>query len=245
MHAPNLLLSTIVNKKIVSPFFATLPVQDSSFAETLFAFNHLGMFYGTDENNQRQDYLPTIIEALDERIGTPIAKWTANPRDCFFRPYFNRMEAANGFLNGFLTPLCGILAAFGVLGVWSAHPAAIIALFCGPAIIELIAGIVGLAQAFWHQMKAFYYQSASEQNEAASYFLDAVTRFALVIPLAVVSLVSAPFELVRFLTRGISTLMACLPESEEGLNEQSDLIDTSDVNEDQESSGYGSANNSI
>jgi hypothetical protein len=232
-----------MTKKIGSPFIAALPVQDSSFVETFFALNHLGMFYGTDEHNQRQDYLPTILEALNERISVPIAKWSADPKTCFFKPYFNRTEAMNGFMNGFLTPLCGILAGFGVLGVWSAHPAAIIALFCGPALIELVAGIVGLGQAFWHQMKAFCYQSASEQNEAAAYFLDAVTRFALVVPLAVVSFASVPFELVRFLTRGISTLMACMPVSEEVEKDDAELINGSNSYEkNDESKDYGSTN---
>lgn len=233
-----------MSKKIGSPLIATIPVQDSSFAETFFALNHLGMFYGTDEQNQRQGYLPTIQEALSERIKAPIVNWYADPKTCFFKPYFNRTELMNGFMNGFLTPLCGILAGFGVLGVWSAHPAAIIALFCGPALIELVAGIVGLGQAFWHQMKAFGYQSASEQNVAAAYFLDAITRFALVIPLAVVSLASVPLELVRFLTRGISTLIACVPVSEEVENEDAELINGS-YEENYEPTDYGSMDKTI
>jgi hypothetical protein len=194
------------NEKIKIDILAAMPVEDSCFAEVFLSIRSLGIFYGTDNKGQRDSCLLSIQKALDNRIGNPVVKWCEDPHTCFFKPYTKPIEGINAFVNGFFTPVCTLISGLGLL--WAAtNPVWLLIQLCGPAIIELCAGLVSLGQALWYQVKAVHYESAADQEEADAYFLDALTRFALTIPLAVASLIATPLDFVRFLTRAIATLI--------------------------------------
>ena len=194
------------DEKIKSDILAAMPVEDSCFAEVFLSIRSLGIFYGTDNNGQRDSCLSSIQKALDNRIGNPVVKWYEDPHTCFFKPYTKPLEGFNAFVNGFFTPVWTLISGLGIL--WAAsNPAWLLLQLCGPAIIELCSGIVSLGQALWYQVKAMHYESPEDQEEANVYFLDALTRFALVVPLAIVTLIATPLDFVRFITRSIATLV--------------------------------------
>ncbi|OGV49568.1 MAG: hypothetical protein A3F46_10830 [Legionellales bacterium RIFCSPHIGHO2_12_FULL_42_9] len=78
---------------------------------------------------------------------------------------------------------------------------------CVPSAVELISGFVSLGQSLYHKVKSKPNLTAEGRARAGEYFQDAVTRFALVIPLAMVSLAAVPAEFIRFFTRCIATLV--------------------------------------
>lgn len=203
------------DKRVRNSILATLPVQDSSFAEVFLAVRSLGILYGTDKYGQRDSYLSSIQKALSNRIEQPILKWYEDPRTCFFKPYSNPLEGIQAAFMGFLNPICVVVCGLGLLGVWAANPLSLLTQLCSPAILELIAGIVSLGQALWYKIKGTHYKSAADDEEAAVHFLDAVTRFALVLPLAAVSLIAAPLDFVRFITRAIATLVDVIVSKDE------------------------------
>lgn len=208
-------------------YLANLPVQDSSFTEVFLSLRNLGVFYGTDNKGQHDSYLFSIQKALETRIEQPIVKWCEDPHTCFFKPYSGKKEGLSAFINGFFNPLWVVVCGLGLVGAAAANPVSLLTQFCTPSIIELIVGIVGLAQALWYQMKSWYYQSEADYDEATTYFLDAVTRFALIIPLAVVTLISGPLDFVRYITRCIATLIdVTISEDVKEENTVPDYVDT-------------------
>ena len=201
--------------KVSNPLIAALPLVESSFTETFLALRDLGIFYGTDTQGNHDSFMDAIQKALQRRIGEPIGKCVTDPRTCFFKPYANKPEAANGFMYGIVNPLFVILAGLGYLGAWASNPASLIAMLCSPAIMELLVGFFGLLHGLSHQAKFCHGSDVSEQDEARAYFLDAGVRFVLVIPLALVCLIAAPAECARFFTRAVWSLIDCLPKQAE------------------------------
>lgn len=218
----------MTNRKISSFELAYLPIKDSSFTESFVSLKTHGVFYGTDTNNQREGYLVSVQKALEERIKDPIMTWCKDPKTCFFKPYQDTREGFDGLTSGVVNPLLAVLCGLGFFGAWATHPAAIIALFCTPALFELVAGVVGLIKSAWYQLKYLYTHAEEEQNEAATYFLDAMTRLALVLPLAIVSLISAPFEFIRFITRSLSSIVTYLADTSDSIPESEPLSSRTD-----------------
>ncbi len=205
----------MTHAKISNAQFAAAPLGDSSFIETFLAVRDWGIFYGTDDLGNHDHFVDAIVKALQRRIGEPVGKWVANPRTCFFKPYDNKQEAANGFMHGIVNPLFVILGGLGYLGAWASNPVSLIAMLCAPAIMELLVGFFGLLNGLYRQAKFCHGSDVSEQEEARAYFLDAGLRFVLVIPLALVCLLSSPVECARFFTRAVSSLIDCLPKQAE------------------------------
>ncbi|MBA2711631.1 MAG: hypothetical protein H0U57_13710 [Tatlockia sp.] len=197
--------------KLGSPRIAGYGLRDSSFMEIFIDIRNLGIFYGTQVDGKRDKFLPTVEVALLQRIATPIMMWKKDLKSCFFKPYVDKKEGVNAIALGLAVPLLTVLTGLGVaLAAFS--PPCLLILFTLPAFIELAAGIVGLFQAAWHQFSAIHYRNDAnkynhEQELAKSYFLDSAVHFALILPLAFVTLVSTPFELIRFITRSVSTLV--------------------------------------
>ncbi|MBA2656714.1 MAG: hypothetical protein H0U70_06965 [Tatlockia sp.] len=185
-------------------------VEDSSFAEVFLYLSDLGVLYGSKDNGRCDDYLTTLKNVFYERIVTPINTWS-DLKTCFFKPYTNTREDIKAGVWGFILPVMAVITGLGIFTV-SASYIPLMAFFALPAIIELLAGIVSLGMATWYSVKAIILRndppkSSAANDDADAYFLDAMIRFSLVIPLAIVSLASCPFELVRFITRSISTLI--------------------------------------
>ena len=96
----------------------------------------------------------------------------------------------------------GVLGTLGIL----ANPYVVVAMICAPAVVELIAGMMSLSQAIYHKTKAMLTNDQAEHDKASEHFLDATTRFALVLPLAMICIVTFPLEVVRFFTRTIMSI---------------------------------------
>ncbi|MBA2652688.1 MAG: hypothetical protein H0U73_10535 [Tatlockia sp.] len=196
--------------KITSPKIAATRVDDSSITEELLNIPELGKLLGTRQDGSHDDFGTTVKTMLHERIGKPIGKWVAEPRSFFFKQY-TKQETVKAVLLGFVAPLMTLLTGFGVISISLMLPN-LLGFFALPATIELLAGIVSLGQAAWSKAWAVYYRANPEQSsamnqDAEDYFNDFIVRFALVVPLAIVSFLSAPVDLIRFLTRSISTLI--------------------------------------
>lgn len=207
----------------------TVEAYDRSFTETFLSIRTLGYFYGTstvDGIHSRSDYLTALQQACKERIKDPIHIWTHDYGHCFFTPYVFK-DTPSAVALGLIKPLVAAACVIGLIGLYSVSPVLALAAFCLPAVTEFITGIIGLALAGWHQAKAFCYsvvgnadRAEQEHDEAASYFLDATVRIVLAIPLAAVSAVATPLDLVRFVTRGLATIVrqvnsyASVPENE-------------------------------
>ncbi|MBA3537641.1 MAG: hypothetical protein H0T84_13710 [Tatlockia sp.] len=200
--------------KIGSPKIAELAFRDSSFTEVFLSLRSLGIFYGTDKYGTRENFGVALKKALNERIIDPVIYWKNDLKNCFFKPYENKNEGVNALGLGLIVPLMTLLTGLGVITAGFSL-INLLGFFSLPAFVELAAGIVGLCQAAWYQAKAIYYikdevQNNEAQELAKSYFLDAGVHFALVLPMLFVTLVSAPFDLARFITRTIATFIDCL-----------------------------------
>jgi hypothetical protein len=218
---------------IGSKRLANLSVRDSSFIEMFLSIRNLGVFYGASQESEygpvkQLGFYEALDEAFNQRIKKPIERWTifAPPETCFFQPY-TRPEAAKSILFGLILPAAAIISGLGLIALHTVNPIGILVYFCLPAVVELISGLVGLGQALWHQLKV-YMASNDEDSLAAQalaerYFIDALVRFALVIPLAAVSLIATPLDLIRFFTRGISTLIHGLLPTEPSQQEMDQI----------------------
>ena len=175
----------------------------------------LRRFYGTDVDSRRDKYSSTIFNAIKTRVVEPVADCVAHPRDYFFKPYFSFGQAWNQGVDG---PVCSTLLVTSALGVFG-DLYTTIALICLPAVIEWIAGLVSLAQASYFAGKSVLTKNATDMEISKEYLLDATTRFALVIPMAVVSMVALPFEAARFFTQIIETLTNHLSEKKSSLSD--------------------------
>jgi hypothetical protein len=214
--------------KIGSPKIAELALRDSSFTEVFLSLRSLGIFYGTHQDGKRDDFVPTFKKAVYDRIAAPVTYWKSDLKSCFFKPYENRNEGVNALGLGLIVPLMTLLTGLGVITAGFSL-VNLLGFFSLPAFVELAAGIVGLCQAAWYQAKAVYYVKDDEKNEEAqelakSYFLDAGVHLALVLPMLFVTLVSAPFDLARFITRTIATFVDCLTPTKVS-SEESEIND--------------------
>jgi hypothetical protein len=178
--------------------------EDATFISVLLNPQDIRSFYGTDKNSQSTTYSNSISLAMQDRIVKPISEAGYHWRSQFFKPYspytaFNRpVTTAHNVINGFLAgPGLAIFLIIGALGIFSNPYSALIAAAI-PAVKELVVGIVSLCQGL-HRLR-------TGDPTANRYFLDAATRFALVLPLAIVSTAALPFEVVRFVTRSVASL---------------------------------------
>ncbi len=183
-------------------FIAKPKIEDSSFLEQLLGMQSLAQFYGTDQNNNQAGYGATLLDALNNRIMEPVVGLWQQGHSCFFKPYETITQGFQGFLNGPPNVVLTLLAALGIYG----NIYLMATLSCLPAIISLIAGIVSLGQALFYKIKSSN-QDIEIQSKASEYLLDAVTRFALIVPLAVLSILATPIDFIRFFTRSIATLV--------------------------------------
>lgn len=185
---------------------APLKCENVSFTTRIFSPRHLGLFYGTDIEDVRNGYGSTLLDALRERIAAPVDEVWQHKRACFFKPYQSVRQGVGGALDGLLLPAMTTIQALGLLGTFGS-PYGVIGAACFSAAVELISGVLSLGQSLYHKIKYSPNQTVEERARAGEYFQDAVTRFALVIPLAMVSLVAVPAEFIRFFTRCIASLV--------------------------------------
>lgn len=197
--------------KIGSPQIAAIPLRDSSFLEVFTDLRKLGYFYGTEVDGKRNDFFPVLQRALLERITKPIEYWKSDLKSCFFKPYTDKKEAVNALALGVGLRILTVLAGLSIF-LSGVSLFCLIVFFSLPAFVEFATGIVGLCQAGYHQIRALSNRDNKSQNFAAeelakSYLLDAGIHFALVIPIAFVSFASMPFDLIRFVTRSVASLI--------------------------------------
>lgn len=180
--------------------------EDMSFSSRVLSVRHLGLFYGTDSDHVRNGYGATLVDAIKVRIGAPVSDVWQHRRACFFKPYQSVGQSVVGAFDGLLLPAMTAVQALGLLGAMGS-PYGVIGAACFPAAVELISGFVSLGQSLYHKIKYSPNQTAGERARVGEYFQDAVIRIALVIPLAMVSLVTVPAEFIRFFTRCVASLV--------------------------------------
>lgn len=174
---------------------ATPHTTDAPVATRINSWNSFGYFYGTDIHGEREGYGSSIKRALTNRVVTPIREGWDNPRGYFFKPYRSPMDIFNTAMAGPVT--AGLLTSALIFG----NPVVLLLLICLPAVIELVTCITSIVQSLFHATKSLCTDRSNERAKANEYLLDATTRLALVIPLAVLCVAAVPFETIRFFTR--------------------------------------------
>lgn len=174
---------------------ATPLTTDAPVATRIHSWNSFGYFYGTDINGEREGYGSSIRRALTNRVVTPIREGWDNPRGYFFKPYRSPMDIFNTAMAGPVT--AGLLTSALIFG----SPFLMLLFICLPAVIELVTCITSIVQSLFHATKSLCTDRTNERAKANEYLLDATTRLALVIPLALLCVAAVPFETVRFFTR--------------------------------------------
>lgn len=194
-------------------------LEDSGFLERIMSTRNLATFYGVDNYGNRAGYVEACSDAIKNRIQAPFTELWQQRRACFFKPYQSVTEGLLGFIDGIPNVVFNVLAGLGIFG----NMYVMIAATCLPAIIELVSAVVSLSQALFYQLKTLSPLSIGDQATASEYLQDGVTRLALVIPLALVSVAATLIGVMRFFTRSTSTLVHLV--SHDG--EDSDLLDSS------------------
>ena len=177
------------------------PKQSDSACLKEFIEPNILRFYGTDLDGNRTTYLNSISNAMRERIFNPVREGVAHPRADFFKPFPAKSAGMVEFLGQPIGAAIGVgLAAGFITAATLGNPYLLIAYVCLPAVSELITAITSLCQGIYQTAKG-------NHSTAAEYYLDASTRFAMIVPLVALSTVSLPCEIVYFFTRGIASLV--------------------------------------
>ena len=149
-----------------------------------------------DSAGVRNGYGSTLLDALHSRIKAPVTECWQQRRACFFKPYQSLWQGVGGAFDGLYLPVFTALSALELLGIFGGSPYVMVAVACIPAVFELISGFVSLGQSLYYKVKFSHNQTAEKRARSGEYFQDAIIRFAMVIPLAVVSMLAVPVEFI-------------------------------------------------
>ena len=163
--------------------------SDSAFIKGWTPFT-VSRFYGTDINGKSTSYFTSISNAMQERI---IDKHdVVNFGSDLFKPFSDRPLFLGHCI---LVAIDAGLIAAAALG----NPYLLIAYICWPAVRESLVAIISLCRGIDQSIKG-------NHSSAAEYYLDATTRFVLVVPLFIANTLLLPYEIISFLTHSIGSL---------------------------------------
>ena len=210
--------------KLASMQLPPVDVVKDSISGALDSIKNLLHFYGTDIDGNRDGYGSTISRAIKTNIAKPITEVWDHRRVYFFKPY---QSVGTGLIEAMNGPLKTALSVSSALAIIN-YQYIIASWVCQPVLLELITGLTSLGLALYHKNNALSANDQKEHDIASEYFLDATTRFALVIPLTMLCIVSLPIDTARFLTRTLASLIQLisdcdlsLPSVDAELQEQS------------------------
>jgi hypothetical protein len=139
-----------------------------------------------------------------EQLNTPLSHCVN--KNYFIRPYESGESFLHGLISGLFLPAATILLSPAFAMVYL------------PSIfIELGVGLAAMFQ-------AAYYLSTGNRRNAELYAWDALSRILLSCALFVVIPISIPFEMVRFFTRSLVTMMVLTKQCVGALSKESDAL---------------------